>query len=385
MRFVALIASAILIALVAVLGVATPAAAAAATSMPASCGIAERAPVLAGDEVDPSAALAAVQVPIIVLHGWLGTATHDESRTGAFSQFVQQEDGSLSRSMIGVLQNIPGAAVYTFDYRSLAARWVTDPGIGDALAEAIHCLAAASGHQAILVAHSMGGLAARQALSGAIDGVATADLVSEVVTFGTPNTGSVLAAALATTVDAVDFFAPGGLLVGSGLGLAALLRLCGAGFTVDAAVARGCSGVPTVDAFDSQAGIALRSGSVELGSLPPWPAEVHVVALAGDVRVPVLDALRRVFGGSASVGDDARTLSLGDIVVGTDSAEAGVDERHVVTCSQKLADGFADSLCQHANLMRNPVLAAWAGTIVAEAVRASSDARAAKAGAHGGR
>lgn len=381
MRFVALVASAILLALLIALGVAAPAAAQQAPDLPSSCGIAQLAPVLTDDDVMTTSAVEA-QVPVIVVHGWLGTATHDETRTGAFSQFVEHEDGTASRSMIGVLQNIPGAAVYTFDYRSLAARWVTDPGIGDALAAAIQCLAASSGQRVVVVAHSMGGLAARQALNSTIGGVATADLVSEVVTFGTPNTGSVLAAALARTVDAVDLLAPGGILVGSGLGLSALLQLCGVSFTTDASLARGCSGIPTVDAFDSQAGAALRSGSIEIASLPSWPEQVKVVALAGDVQVPLLDVLGRLVGAAAAASGGTRTLSLGDIVVGTDSAEAGVDERHVVTCSQSLAAGFADSLCQHANLMRNPVLTAWAGASVAGAVRAELGLRTPKAAAH---
>lgn len=381
MRFVALVASAILLALVVALGVAAPAAAQQAPVLPSSCGIAQLAPVLTDDDVMTTSAVEA-RVPVIVVHGWLGTATHDQTRTGAFSQFVEHEDGTESRSMIGVLQNIPGATVYTFDYRSLAARWVTDPGIGDALAAAIQCLAASSGQRVVVVAHSMGGLAARQALNSTIGGVATADLVSDVVTFGTPNTGSVLAAALARTVDAVDLLAPGGILVGSGLGLSALLQLCGVSFTTDASLARGCSGIPTVDAFDSQAGAALRSGSIEIASLPSWPEQVKVVALAGDVQVPLLDVLGRLVGAAAAASGGTRTLSLGDIVVGTDSAEAGVDERHVVTCSQSLAAGFADSLCQHANLMRNPVLTAWAGASVAGAVRAELGLRTPKAAAH---
>ena len=107
---------------------------------PSSCGVAELAPVLTGDDVRPRSA--AALVPIVMLHGWLGTATHDADRTGAFSHLVDMVSSESATapldapepSLLGRLQQIDGAAVYTFDYRRLAARWVTDPGISDALA-----------------------------------------------------------------------------------------------------------------------------------------------------------------------------------------------------------------------------------------------------------
>ncbi|WKK72053.1 hypothetical protein Q0F99_02965 [Rathayibacter oskolensis] len=161
MRFVVVVLAALLAVVGAVVVPASPAAAVTATP-PASCGVAELAPVLADDDVD-SVATASV-VPIIVLHGWLGTATHDEGRTGAFSHLVDliapngvdEPVTTSQRSMIGTLQEIPGSAVYTFDYRDLAARWVTDPGIADALASSLDCLTRATGNRAIIVAHSMG-------------------------------------------------------------------------------------------------------------------------------------------------------------------------------------------------------------------------------------
>ncbi|MCM6761718.1 hypothetical protein NB037_04725 [Rathayibacter sp. ZW T2_19] len=387
----------VLAALLAVAGaVVLPAdRAAAAEAAPSSCGAAQLAPVLPEDEV--RAADAPVRVPIVVLHGWLGTATHDETRTGAFSHLVDlvavngvDEPETVSeRSVIGRLQNIEGSAVYTFDYRDLSARWVTDPGISDALASSLSCLVQATGNRAIVVAHSMGGLAARQALSQEVDGVPVESLVSDVITFGTPNTGSDVAKRLGEIIDSTGGVSPAmvaGLEPQSRLGIAALMASCGEAASEDATNAGECTGMPMIDALSSRAGIAMRTGSSELGELPPWPPSVHVVALAGDIRVTVASLL------GTGVGD----VDLGDIMVGASSAEAGVDEYAVSTCRYtlmtlpdvpsvvaelnplaRLGDAVRlaalvvrvdASPCHHAKLMRNAALAERAGEEAAEAV-----------------
>ncbi|QHC59788.1 hypothetical protein [Rathayibacter sp. VKM Ac-2760] len=381
--------------LVAVGAVVVPAARAEAAVAPASCGIAERAPVLAGDDV--GASTAASLVPILVLHGWLGTATHDDSRTGAFSHSVDliatngvdQPVTTSERSLIGAFQNTEGAVVYTFDYRDLAARWVTDPGIADALAASIACLTTATGNRAVVVAHSMGGLAARQALSQSVDGVPVESMVTEVVTFGTPNTGSDLAARLGQIIDSTGTVSPAvvaGLEPQSRLGLSALMASCGEAASENAAHAGECTGMPMIDALSSQAGIAMRTGSTELAALPPWPASVRVVSLAGDIRVTIASVLASRTG----------SVSLGDIIVAPPSAEAGVDEYVVSTCYYtllsmpdvpsvlaelspfaRLGDALRFSAmvvaidaspCHHAKLMRNVELAGHAEAEVARAV-----------------
>ncbi|OOB91879.1 hypothetical protein B0T42_03850 [Rathayibacter sp. VKM Ac-2630] len=399
--------------LVAVGAVVLPAGrAVAAQSAPASCGVAQLAPVLQDDEVD--AAPSRARVPVVVVHGWLGTSTHDEARTGAFSHLVDLVAGSDSaqpgtdadravtgadqpgtvaeRSVIGTLQDIEGSVVYTFDYRDLSARWVTDPGISDALASSLACLVTATGNRAIVVAHSMGGLAARQALSQEVDGVSVESLVSDVITFGTPNTGSDLAARLGEVIESTGSVSPAvvaGLEPQSRLGFSALLASCGEAASEDAARAGECTGMPMIDALSSQAGIAMRTGSSELSRLPPWPAGVHVVALAGDIRVTLVSVL----------GARTRDLDLGDVIVGARSAEAGVDEYEVSTCrytlmslpdvpsvlaelsplarvgdAMRLASvvtRIAASPCHHAWLMRNTALAERAGAEAADAVAAT--------------
>ncbi|KQQ05255.1 MULTISPECIES: esterase/lipase family protein [unclassified Rathayibacter] len=397
MRFVVVVLAALLAVVGAVVVPATPAEALTA-SPPASCGVAQLAPVLEGDEVDP--APAASVVPIILLHGWLGTATHDDSRTGAFSHLVDliapngvdEPVTTSQRSMIGMLQEIEGTAVYTFDYRDLAARWVTDPGIADALASALDCVTRATGNRAIVVAHSMGGLAARQALSQSVDGVPVESMVSDVITFGTPNTGSDLAARLGEIIDSTGAVSPAvvaGLEPQSRLGISALLASCGEDASEDASKAGECTGMPMIDALSSQAGIAMRTGSIELGDLPPWPAGIHVVALAGDIKVTV----------AAVLGTRVGVVDLGDIIVGNQSAEAGVDEYYVSTCRYtllsmpdvpavmaelnplaRLGDALRFSAmvvaidaspCHHAKLMRNVELTERAGAEAASAVAAT--------------
>jgi pimeloyl-ACP methyl ester carboxylesterase len=105
-------------------------------------------------------------VPIVMVHGWVGQDTHDGGRKGVFSGSINLtpingQQAHTTRSLIGQLQRLPGAAVFTFDYRDYAARWVTDDHLGPALGRVIDCLYKASGGKVIVVAHSMGGLIAR--------------------------------------------------------------------------------------------------------------------------------------------------------------------------------------------------------------------------------
>ncbi|PPI00566.1 esterase/lipase family protein [Rathayibacter rathayi] len=393
MRVVTVVLAA-LVAVVGALVVPGGRAEAAEVVAPRSCGVARLAPVLAGDDVQPRSV--AALVPIVLLHGWLGTATHDASRTGVFSHLVDMVSSESPTaldapepSLLGRFQQIEGAAVYTFDYRRLAARWVTDPGISDALASSIACLVSATGHRVVVVAHSMGGLAARQALSSRVDGTAVASMVSSVLTFGTPNTGSDVAERLGRMVDESGHVSPAmiaGLDPPNRLSLSAMLASCGDAVSENAEHAGECTGMPLIDALASAAGKGLRTGSTELGSLPPWPVGVHVTALVGDIQVTAAVALGRR---SAPVG-------LGDIMVATGSATAGVDDSVVSTCRYTyLAAANAPSLmaeltplarmgdvlrfarlvvdvdaspCHHARLTRNVDLVEHAAGVVANVV-----------------
>jgi hypothetical protein len=91
-------------------------------------------------------------VPVVMVHGWTGRSTHDDDRTGSFSKKIDLTTNQLgqvtpSRSLVGQLQRLRGAAVFTFDYHDYSARWVDDQHIGPALGDAIDCLYQATGER----------------------------------------------------------------------------------------------------------------------------------------------------------------------------------------------------------------------------------------------
>ncbi|WP_185845455.1 triacylglycerol lipase [Kibdelosporangium aridum] len=225
-----------------------------------------------------------------------------------------------SRSMIGQLQRIPGAAVFTFDYHNHSARWVDDPHIGPALGESIDCLFKATGEKAIVVAHSMGGLATRYALSTGD----RAKKVSTVITFGTPNTGSLFA-----------LLGDGALAIGAAVNkqlavLRMILAVCGKLATGKLDTGTPCDILPApMRALDSEAGRALRAGSRQLDELKPFPAGVKVDALAGDA---VFTTLRL---GWFHLRWDGR-IPLGDLIVTSDSAVDGASQTKKASCAYQL-------------------------------------------------
>lgn len=93
-------------------------------------------------------------VPVILVHGWTSRSTHPNTdgtnaTEGAFSHLIDLTANRLGtatvpRSLVGQLQDIPGAAVFTFDYHPYSGRWVTDRHIGPALASLFHGLGAAA-------------------------------------------------------------------------------------------------------------------------------------------------------------------------------------------------------------------------------------------------
>jgi pimeloyl-ACP methyl ester carboxylesterase len=250
-------------------------------------------------------------VPVVMIHGWTGRSTHSRARTGSFSHLIDLTDivGQkihADRSLIGQIQRIPGAAVFTFDYHDFSARWVTDDHVGPALGRAIDCLYETTGERVILVAHSMGGLASRQALTAAAD--ARANKVSTLITFGTPQLGSDLASVI------------NGAIVGASVDsrVAATLRMilavCGDLSTEKLETGTLCDMLPdAARTFDSEAGRALRTGSKELRALDPVPARVHLTALAGSTD---FDA-----GALGWFGQKWEpTVNLGDVIVMKSSA-----------------------------------------------------------------
>jgi pimeloyl-ACP methyl ester carboxylesterase len=310
-------------------------------------------------------------IPVIMVHGWTGSSTHTDARTGDFSHKIDLSTNQLAtvpatRSLIGQLQRIPGAAVFTFDYHEYSTRWVDDPHTGPALGDAIDCLFRATGEKVIIVAHSMGGLAARYALTHrGRAGTNRAGEVSTVVTFGTPETGSLLAMLGVTGLNV-------GAATSAQLGvLRLILAVCGhaSGTALDTGTA--CDLLPPpLRALDSPAGQALRYGSAQLAALAPFPKGVTVDALAGDTvfTVPAIGWFRLPW--------QVDTVPVGDLIVTVGSAVHGATSVTEAHCAYQLSPvrGTTDTIglllgvtarndvaqpitsvagaCYHVNLMR---------------------------------
>jgi len=283
------------------------------------------------------------------------------------------------------VQDLPGAAVFTFDYERYASRWVTNEKIGIALGKSIDCLNELSDEKVIVVGHSMGGLATRQALTE-VDGLE--DKISQVITFGTPNTGSV-AAAIAAGSLAVASYLPHYSSKAVAL-FRAWMAQCGNEMTAD--MKKPSALCPSIlpnalKSFDSEAARALRSWSTEMGQLPSWPSGLPVHALAGETRFDVAGTGFFLWKKKESVG-------MGDLVVTLDSATAGATDSQAATChydlspvatindgllvnawkiktldevSRNSVDIFTEPIpCFHGNLMREASLAGQEFGLIAE-------------------
>jgi pimeloyl-ACP methyl ester carboxylesterase len=163
---------------------------------------------------------------------------------------------------------IPGITAWTFNYQPQSLDWVTNPAIGPAFARSLACLANSSGHNVIVVAHSMGGLATQYALAQpGPNGGTVASHVAEVITVGTPYQGSELLTAMQLARQGYDL-SPSAVLG------EAVLSAC-AGHT------SGVCALPAV--LPSQVGTTLELNSPAIAKLPPWPTGLPVLDIAGDM------------------------------------------------------------------------------------------------------
>lgn len=128
-------------------------------------------PVPSRAQPDP---IPAGTLPVVLVHGWTGTAHQMNPIGEAISARFGDE-----------------VAVRYFDYHADSVRWAAEPHIASCLADYLHAASDQSGVPAVVVAHSMGGLAVRFA-SGAefASSPITTDQVTEVVTIATPHVGS---------------------------------------------------------------------------------------------------------------------------------------------------------------------------------------------------
>lgn len=295
-----------------------------------------------GAPITPQPGSDGMWVPVILVHGWTAHATHPNTdgtaeTQGTFSSLIDlwarpgAGQQGVPRSLVGQLQGIPGAAVFTYDYHPYSGRWVTDDHIGPGLGRAIKCLGEASGKQVVVVGHSMGGLALRQALAD--EGVA--DHVAVGITVGTPHEGSIAAAVLAGvgTAAQIASMAGGTWTAGAVSAITVLLSACGEATTVNFQSGTVCDALaPPIRGFDGEAGRALRAGSREIENLPAMPDGVPFHALAGRSNMDVPGE------GWFFLPGPRRTFDLGDVVVGSESALPAVaaDAYFDISCSYRL-------------------------------------------------
>jgi pimeloyl-ACP methyl ester carboxylesterase len=200
------------------------------------------------------------KTPVLMVHGF-----HEGTDVWA----------SLTKA---IQRGVPDAAVIMpFDYPG--TQWVTDPGVAPKLAAVISCLAADSARNGgpgkiVVVAHSMGGLAVRCAVSAACAKTAAANpaQVGLEITLGTPNTGSLLATAGNGLSDAGQVSCEAILLIENSLTVPCpdlLGSLFGANTPAAQALEGGVNGKP----------------SPAIASLPALPSTVPLDAIAGQVTV----------------------------------------------------------------------------------------------------
>ncbi|MEU8112774.1 hypothetical protein [Micromonospora sp. NPDC048947] len=313
--------------------------------------------------------------PVLLVHGFNGSPgfKHDGwPKPGAFDKPITMNAGGAPiadspRSLVGQFQAIPGAAVFELDYQDRNQQWVagTD-NAGTRVAKAIDCLAEGFGRKVVVVAHSMGGLATRWAVTAAEGAVERANRISTVITFGTPYTGSAIAEAAST------------LLTNNGAsrvvaGIAEIVKFFNRllssceGKSDDACdIVRGL-----LSGLDTPAAQALRISSEQLRDAQRWPGQIRVFALAGQIELQgrTCTTLGCVAGTPWKVGDTA---------VLQDSATADATEHVTVTCKYvynadvasfyNTAKTALGGPCQHSNLMSEIHLTNNAVAEVADAV-----------------
>ncbi len=274
-------------------------------------------------------------VPIVLVHGITDSAK------------------KWRRSQIGgglpipeAIAVVPGSAVYTFDYGSSSLNWVTDPDIGPALADGIRCLAQASGHQVIVVAHSMGGLAAQQA-----QGSLFAGELSAVITIGTPNQGSELAGAAPAATLAAGISSP--LLAPYAALFPIIAKVCGE-FGVRHPEDAACW---AVSSFDTPAGRAMTPGSPELAALPAWRPGIAVHRIATELNL------------TGQLGPLKGAHDVGDVLVSSTSATAGGTEKSFVDDCSADVSGAISSPCYHGKQTQNPAVVAVVVNRIQKAIR----------------
>jgi hypothetical protein len=285
---------------------------------------------------------------------------------------------SGASSLASTVGRLPDVKISYFDYYPYSLEWVTDAHIGPALGRMISCLADKSAAQGgpgkvVVITHSMGGLALRDAAAEEVTGRPVASRLGLAVTIATPNDGSWVEGDLtsASTDQSGTGAAMMRMLVQQ---LAAATRVICAGETAGASGPSADPGGTTdpvgqtpdaspvagllascglLAAPDSPAARAMTPGSPQLAALPPLPQSIPVFAVAGDIDLRV-----SVAGVNANL-----PVNLGDLLVQPASAlaEAGRSGpgagSFVDTCDENLRGALSDPSqlgrvsCEHGQLL----------------------------------
>jgi pimeloyl-ACP methyl ester carboxylesterase len=185
------------------------------------------------------------------------------------------------------------------------------------------------GHQAVVVAHSMGGLIARWAVTDAPGAPARKGRTGLVITLGTPYEGS-----WAAGIGSALTNANGPAVTTATAPLLDLVHLALVACRRDPARASDAC-VWFTKAIEFLASMhAFAPGSVELKSLSPWPNGMRIRTLTSSAVVQDVGGLF-LFRGPG-------TVDLGDVVVGRASAISGGHPAKVVECSFTTAKWTAD-------------------------------------------
>jgi pimeloyl-ACP methyl ester carboxylesterase len=288
--------------------------------------------------------------PVLFVHGFAGGP----------SDFRRELDGNSS--MLDAIGGLDGAVTYAFDYSDRSLEWVTDPAIGKRLGRAIVCLADTHEAPVTVVAHSMGGLATRQAQGGTVDGRPVSDSLAHVVTIGTPFRGA--------------------QLLGFGGGLAGdiaaelidtALRVCSTDFNrrdVETVLPRrrpSRTFCGLLGATETSAVQGMIPDSAELEALPEWRRGVRIVPMAAEIEISV--------GGPFGFSE---SFSVGDFAVSVRSATADASpgvRPFVARCHASLfgiVDAIDDSPCSHANELANRRIIRHVRETVQRGVRTAS-------------
>lgn len=226
-------------------------------------------------------------------------------------------DKKSMRYAIGTISKVN--PITAFDYESNNLKWVTNKAIGPALASRINCLSAASleaggNGKIVIVAHSMGGLALREALNQTAAVHTSPNKIGLAITIGTPHLGSPLA----------------------GEAAAYWYTRCN-GF--------GC--------MQSEAARAMKVGSPQLAALPRMPSTVPLRAIAGDIVTTAPG-----WGGTTQTHHGDYVVSVASAIDEYTTQYPG-DGKFTIECQPPVSIGVffgwipLGSPCEHGRLLRN--------------------------------